>query len=329
MTSFAPVIDLSPYISGGAETFRVRTARAIDAAMSEYSAIQIIGHGIPSSVFEGLTGAMDDFFALDDSVKRSLTAAPAVNRGYTPPYTESLAMSLGIRPDTHDAFEAFNVGASTLDYPHARPTSPEYTPSIWPHLPGFQRSIDNYFNEAGRLTRDLIGILGESLGLGRGFLESVTDHSIDTMRLNKYVEPGASSVGMGAHTDYGITTVLWADALPGLEIAGRDGQWHSMVPQPGALIVLVGELLARLTNDKWLPTLHRVVPSPGRRSVTFFHDGNASATIAPIPSLIAPGETAAYPAVTVQQHIAAKLAGSRGGVPFAGAEHLLARLPRE
>ncbi len=66
---------------------------------------------------------------------------------------------------------------------------------------------------------------------------------------------------MGAHTDYGIVTVLWADPdIRGLQILDEEGAWHDVIPSPGALLVNLGDLLARWTNDRWISTLHRVLP---------------------------------------------------------------------
>ena len=133
------------------------------------------------------------------------------------------------------------------------------------------------------------------------------------------VEIAPAQLGMGAHTDYGIVTVLWADAVPGLEILRPDGSWYPVVPAPGALLINLGDLLARWSNDRWLSTMHRVVPprdSAGqltrRRSAAYFHDGNADAVITTLEPCLAADGTSSYGAVTVGEHLAQKLGGSRG-----------------
>ena len=67
---------------------------------------------------------------------------------------------------------------------------------------------------------------------------------------------------LGAHTDYGIVTVLYADPVPGLQIVGPDGRWHDVVPEPGALLINLGDITAQWTNDRWRSTIHRVAPPP-------------------------------------------------------------------
>jgi isopenicillin N synthase-like dioxygenase len=71
--------------------------------------------------------------------------------------------------------------------------------------------------------------------------------------------------------------------VPGLEIHGVDGEWHQVMPAAGALLVNLGDAIARWTNEEWISTMHRVaaprisealVP---RRSAAYFHDGNVDA----------------------------------------------------
>ncbi|MCW2729643.1 MAG: 2OG-Fe(II) oxygenase [Mycobacterium sp.] len=67
----------------------------------------------------------------------------------------------------------------------------------------------------------------------------------------------------------------------------------------------------------------RLVP---RRSAAFFHDGNIDATIAPLPTCVDDEHPALYEPVTVQEHLRAKLAGSRNRVLNLGADREAPRL---
>jgi isopenicillin N synthase-like dioxygenase len=113
--------------------------------------------------------------------------------------------------------------------------------------------------------------------------------------------------------------VLWADAVPGLEILRPDGTWHPVLPAPGALLINLGDLLARWSNDRWLSTMHRVVPPRDaqgrltrRRSAAYFHDGNAAAVISTLEPCLCADGSSSYGSVTVGEHLAQKLGGSRG-----------------
>lgn len=127
---------------------------------------------------------------------------------------------------------------------------------------------------------------------------------------------------MGAHTDYGVVTVLYADPVPGLEIVGPSGDWHPVTPERGALVLNLGDLLAEWTNDRWRSTIHRVVPPPAdetaqarRRSVAFFLDADYDATIECLPTCCDETVPPRYPPVRAGEHLIAKLMGPRTFVP--------------
>jgi isopenicillin N synthase-like dioxygenase len=321
-----PVIDITRFRMPYADvTVRAEVVREVDEAARTVGFMQITGHGIPADTLDKFTQAADAFFALDAVVKRKYCCPPGINRGYTPPRAESLANSLGLA-SAADLFEAINVGATTADYPDLDLPADVYAANVFPEeVPGFEAAVTEWFTAAGTVARTMVRIFGVALGGREDYFAPFTDHSVDVLRMNNYRLPGPGTVlepgqlGMGAHTDYGIVTVLWADPVPGLEILGADGAWHSVQPADGALLVNLGDAIARWSNDQWISTMHRVaaprvngvlVP---RRSAAYFHDGNFDAVIACLPSCVSEDNPARYEPVTVAEHLAAKLAGSRGG----------------
>jgi isopenicillin N synthase-like dioxygenase len=330
-TDFAvPIIDISAYVGAGSGNARRAVATALDDACRKIGFIQITGHGIPEHVLTDLAEAIDAFFQRPLDFKERYQAPPQINRGYSPPASESLSLSLGVEAESSDYFEAFNIGAATTDYPGLALPAEDYPDNIWPEqLPLFKRATWEYFIEARRVARTLTRIFADALDLPADFFERYTDHSIDVLRMNNYLlPPGAQApgpdrddpTGMGEHTDYGIVTVLWADAVPGLQVLSPDGQWQDVTPAAGALLVNLGDLTARWTNERWLSTLHRVKPPilegaiTRRRSAAFFHDGNVDAVISAIESCIPAGDVATYLPIAVGDHLRAKLDGSRGGI---------------
>jgi isopenicillin N synthase-like dioxygenase len=322
-----PAVDIGAWVGDGSPAERAAVTAAIDEACRSVGFIQILGHGIDRSVTDGLAAAMDSFFALPLEQKKRSIAPKGSNRGYTPPKAESLSLSLGVEAASrmNDFFEAFNVGTSASDHPELRLDPQEYAENLWPPVPGYREAVDAYFAEAARVARVLTGIFAAALQLEPGFFDRFTDHSIDVLRMNNYaLPPGTVDLdgdltGMGEHTDFGIVTVLWADQVKGLQVLGADGSWNDVSPVDDALLVNLGDLTARWTNERWMSTLHRVKPPiidgtiERRRSAAYFHDGNADATIAAIASCVPPGEDALYEPITVSAHIAQKLAGSRAG----------------
>ncbi len=337
-----PAIDISPYVQGGTAEERAAVAAAVDHACRTVGFMQIHGHGIPGPVTDGLAAAMDGFFALDLDAKKGYRTPPEINRGYSPPKSESLSLSLGVESATrmNDFFEAFNVGATAADYPQAAELSPiDYADNLWPDVPGFESQVWAYFGEAGRVARTMTRIFADALGLAPRFFDDRCDHSLDVLRMNNYALPPGTNVeldgdltGMGEHTDFGIVTVLWADRVKGLQVLDSEGRWHDVQPDEGAMLINLGDVTARLTNERWMSTLHRVKPPvvdgtiERRRSAAFFHDGNVDTVISTLPSCVDAEHPDLYEPVTVGEHISAKLAGSRAGVRNLAAERESARV---
>ncbi len=344
MTSFAvPTVDISSWVNGGDDP---AASQALDSACRTVGFVQILGHGVPAGAIGGLKRAMDAFFGQSLEVKKQFRAPSAdINRGYTAPKSESLSLSLGVESANrmNDFFEAFNVGAAVSDYPEAAGLDPVvYAENVWPgDGPGFdaeqfRTAVATYFDQARRVARTLTRMFAQALAVDAGVFATATSHSINVLRMNNYaLPPGTVDLdgdltGMGEHTDYGIVTVLWADQIPGLQVLGADARWHDVLPADGALLVNLGDITSRWTNEHYLSTLHRVKPPivngsiERRRSAAFFHDGNTDALISTIPSCVGDGEL--YPPITIGEHLAAKLAGSRAGVSNASAERESARV---
>lgn len=328
-----PVIDIGPYREIGDDDpqrakARAEVARQFDEAARTVGFMQITGHGIPLETWARLGRAIDDFFTLPLDVKKAYRTPPGINRGYSPPKSERLSLSLGVEKAErmNDFFEAFNVGLTAADYPHVELDPVAYAENVWPDgLEHFQGDVQAWLQHADVVARILIRVFEDALGLPSGHFDDMTDHSLNVLRMNNYALPEGARVdldgdliGMGEHTDFGIVTLLWADDVKGLQVLGSDGSWNDVSPLPGALLVNLGDVTARLTNEHWKSTLHRVKPPVidgsirRRRSAAYFFDGNVDAVIATLPGILEPGEAELYRPVTVGEHIEAKLRGSRG-----------------
>ena len=329
-----PVIDIAPYTAGGTARERETVARQVDAAAREVGFIQLTGHGIDPGTWDRLADALDAFFLRDLDVKKRTVTPPEINRGYSPPKSERLSLSLGVESATgmNDFFEAFNIGAQASDFagvPGLSLPAADYPENVWPTetdgaMADFRANLERWFTAAQHVAETLTIVFEDALDVPRGTITSLTDHSIDVLRtINYALDPGQTVeldgelTGMGEHTDYGIVTVLWADRVAGLQVLGEDGTWNDVLPEPDALLVNLGDVTARLTNDQWKSTLHRVRPPVvdgaimRRRSAAFFHDGNVDAVVGPLPGMVDDEHPARYEPMTVGEHVARKLGGSR------------------
>lgn len=327
-----PTIDLGKWLEGDSAA-RVQVARDFDIAAKDVGFLQIINHGLPASTLSAILDAADRFYALPDSEKALVSPeSKSVNRGYTAPNSECLALSLAVDsskpPPPPDTFEAFNVGPDAVDYGDeyfAKERHRFFHPNLWPeNLPGFREAVADYFEAANRVALVLTDLFAPALGLEKGYFEKLVDRSITTMRVINYESHGeGSSTGeqhtrsekaqrMSAHTDYGVVTVLYGDpGVTGLQIFANN-DWQDVVPDAGALLVNFGDMTAEMTNDRWRSTLHRVVPAPGRRrSIAFFLDANYDALIHPVRTCVGPERPALYPSFVAGEHLMAKVLGPR------------------
>lgn len=339
MDELVPIIDITQWRSTDSAA-RAAVAAQVDDACTEVGFLQIAGHSLPAETIDGLLSAMDQFFALPAESKLALVSpAPEINRGYAPVGAESLAYSLG-HDSPPDLFEAFNVGPDDIpidDPVYAAQLDGVFAGNIWPdraEADGFRRAVTAYFEAVRTQAHELTDIFAAALGLDDQFFQPFTTHSTDVLRLNHYLaaptnesasdsandsanDSGSAAprrLGMGAHTDYGILTVLLADDVPGLEVLAPSGEWTAVRPQPGNLLINLGDLLATWSNDRWRSSLHRVLPPPPggrRRSAAFFHDGNYDALVSCLPTCTSADNPPRYPPVTAGDHVKAKLLGPR------------------
>jgi len=84
------------------------------------------------------------------------------------------------------------------------------------------------------------------------------------------------AVRAGAHGDINLITLLMGASAGGLQVLGKDGKWIEAKPEEGTLVINVGDMLERHTNNKLRSTIHRVVNPPKdewdkpRFSIPFF-----------------------------------------------------------
>lgn len=301
-----PVVDLSRAL-GGTASQRLSTGQQIDEICQEVGFFAIAGHGVDLKLVEQLRQFSYDFFNLPLELK--LQVAPKNNepRGYRGLGFE--ALSAGNDQQTPpDIKEYFHFGRETW------PQDPYYTegegPSyfiqnVWPaQVDGWRDVASTYYQAMEQLTRELMQLSALGLGLPEMFFEDKIDRHITAMRINHYpaqsIPPKAGQLRAGAHTDYGLLTILNGENKPGgLEVLTRKGSWVAVETAPELFVVNIGDLLMRWTNDRWVSNTHRVVNPPGsgaseaRLSIAFFHHPNYDAVI----ECIDHDQPARYPSV--------------------------------
>ncbi len=309
-----PVIDLSRFIDGD-EDLRRAVGAEIDHACREVGFFTIVGHGVDPQVIERLRAAAWRFFGapLEDRLAVAMPE-PGYPYGYNRIEAEALNRSIGgVEPP--DLKETFNIGPIG---PPPRPlddmTDPDeravYAPNLWPRAVAELRpAAEEYYRTMAALSSTLMQAFAVALGLGPGAFERFIDEHGSALRLAHYPAVESAARGRfraGAHTDYGTLTILWTDGVPGLQVLSPSGSWIDVDAVDGGLIVNLGDLMQRWTNDRWRSTMHRVVltPDSGRRlSIPFFHNANWDASI---ECIVADGEAPRYAPTTAGRHLMEK-----------------------
>jgi isopenicillin N synthase-like dioxygenase len=323
-----PVIDIAAWRSSDPEA-KAAVVAAVGDACATYGFFQITGHGLPHDLVDAMLAVNDELFALPIEQKQTLHSPPEVNRGYSGLGAESLAYSLGVDAPP-DLFEAFNIGRDVVDEDDPAVAAERgrfLGPNVWPtEAESIRARLTAYFDAVADLASTLTRIFAAALDMPEEFFVERCQHPTEVLRIIRYErQPGSpdpveGQQRVGAHTDYGIVTVLYADPVAGLQIVGPDGDWWPVMPAEDGFVVNIGDLLAQWTNDRWRSTIHRVTPPPVgtegpalRRSAAFFLDGDYDTLVECLPSCCSTEEPARYPPVRAGEHLLQKLGGSRGG----------------
>ncbi len=161
-------------------------------------------------------------------------------------------------PDYKEVFDSGYVPSPL--HPYAAHSV--YAPNQWPDRPAdFERVIKNYYAAAMRVAMDVLRAIANALDLDRDYFTNKFSHPMALLRGNYYpARPdwaGDKDFGIAAHTDYGCVTLLATDGVGGLQAQSRDGQWVSVLAEPGEFIINFGEMLQMWTNGAVRVTPHR------------------------------------------------------------------------
>jgi len=304
MTSPAPIplVALDGDLDG--------VARAVRAACTTTGFLVIGGHGVAPELLAAMRAASYAFFDLPDAAKAACyLSTPMAARGYRPMGSENNARSLH-GGGTADLKEYFTIGKP---YGAEEPLAEHAVPNAWPAVDGFQAAWRRYFAAMEQLGDRLNTVFARSLAMPDAFFVERTRRHCSTLRAIHYpaleAVPEPGRLRSGEHTDFGGFTVLWSDAIAGLQIRDRNGAWVDVESPPDCFVVNIGDLLAQWTNDLYVSTLHRVVNGPGRRlSLVYFHHPDADTLVEAIPTCTGPDRPAQHAPVLAGDHRRRKVA---------------------
>lgn len=277
-----PIIDLAP-LAEGSQAGEARVGAAIHAACTGPGFFYVRNHGVPDAVIRGAAEAARRFFHLPAEVKRN-TRANMLHRGW---HAAGGAVMKGAKKP--DLKEFYSMGLDLpADHPAVLAGEKLRGPNQWPaELPELRPAMEAYFAAIGDTGARLLRAVAAGLGLDPGFF--APHYRLPLQRTQAIFYPpqppeDEDVFGLAAHTDFGCITLLWQDSSGGLEVRERQGgAWIPAPPIPGTLVVNVGDLLGRWSNDRFASTPHRVRNLSGheRMSIATFYDPDFAAPIDP------------------------------------------------
>ena len=316
-----PTIDIGPFSRGDASARRAIAAQVAQTC-GRTGFLIISGHRFPADPLERARRQLFAFFDLPGETKnRWHPTGPSKQRGYHGFATRALGNTLGEQspPDLRESVFLGPVDDHRSYYAGMPEATTSYAPNLIPdEPPGLEATLAALYREYERLALDMLRIFAAALELPENFFDGILARHFSILSCHHYpvlVEaPLPGQLRTGAHTDYGAMTILAAtDAEGGLEVRLPDGSWAGVRPRPGELVVNLGDLMARWTNERWASTLHRVVNPPlgmaqsRRLSIGMFVHPSYDQRIECVPTCLAAGEQPRYPAISAGEHIKRKI----------------------
>ncbi|MEL0636313.1 2-oxoglutarate and iron-dependent oxygenase domain-containing protein [Marinomonas sp. TI.3.20] len=290
-----PLIDLAK-LTHSNDSIRLEEVGALDKACREIGFFYLVNTGIPATLFNQLMSTAKRYFDQPDDVKRAIDIKNSPNhRGYGRIGEEQLD-----EVSHADWKETFDMA---LDLPVTHPLVAKYPkmygPNQNPSDPSAVEVLQDYYVAAFDVAKVVLTSMAQALSLEDDFFtRCFTDH-VTVLRMIHYPPRPQNDHdnGAGAHTDYGCVTLLLQDQIGGLQVKNRQGCWVDATPIENALVVNIGDLMQRWTNDEYVSTAHRVVsPLEGvhRYSFPFFVEPDYETNVVCVESCQSPDKPAKY-----------------------------------
>jgi isopenicillin N synthase-like dioxygenase len=303
-----PVVDLAQF-SGTAQQ-KAAFVSSLGKAYEDVGFVAVKNHGISDATIEGLYKNTTAFFSLPPETKRKYEIAGlAGQRGYT-----SFGKEHAKGSTAPDLKEFFQFGQIVDD---GDPIKSEYPDNVTvKELPAFNPIFSTAyrsFEQSGGLLLKAIAIY---LGLEETYFDPFIHNGNSILRAIHYPpitsEP-KSAIRAEQHEDINLITLLIGASADGLEILSKQDEWVPVTSLPEQIVVNVGDMLQRLTNNKLKSTTHRVV-NPAREkwgssrySIPFFLHPRSNMSLACLDGCIDKTHPKAYPDATAGEYLDERL----------------------
>lgn len=304
-----PVVDLSEFLSDDA-ALKAAFVQKLGKAYEEVGFVAVKNHGVPDDLIAHIYEYVQQFFSLPLEKKLQYEIPGlAGQRGYT-----SFGREHAKGSEAPDLKEFFQYGQNVEDND---PIKSEYPDNVKVHeVPGFNETLYQAYKNFQKSGTAMLQAIALYLGLDEHYFDNFVHNGNSILRCIHYppitVEP-KSAIRAEQHEDINLITLLVGASADGLEILTKQHEWVGVTSLPEQIVVNVGDMLQRLTNNKLRSTTHRVV-NPKREhwhtsrfSMPFFLHPKSNMSLACLESCIDDQHPKAYPDVTAGEYLDERL----------------------
>lgn len=304
-----PVVDVSKFTQGS-ESERAAFVDKLSKAFHEIGFVGIKNHGIPKLLIDSFYDASNQFFALPKDIKEQYNLkGMAGQRGYTSYGTEK---AKGAK--VADLKEFFQIGQEVTDDHPNKEAYPDNAHVA--EVPDFTSKGVELFKAFEKTGAHLLRAIAIHLQLGEEYFDKQIKDGISILRAIHYppiTEEPASAVRAEQHEDINLITLLVGASAGGLQLLNKKEEWQNIEPEEDEIVINVGDMLQRLTNNYMKSTTHRVVNPPReewhkpRLSIPFFLHPVSDMDLTCLPNCVDETHPANYEAITAGGYLDERL----------------------
>ena len=304
-----PSVDLSDFLADD-PTRKQKFIKEIGEAYEEIGFVALKGHFLSDELSTNLYEEVKRFFELPTEIKESYEIEGiGGQRGYTSFGKES---AKGKKEGDLKEFWHFGqevIGNETL--------KAEYPNNVLVNeVPNFNKVGMEAYKNLEKTAIYVLRALALYIGLDEFYFDNYVINGNSILRPIHYPpiqgEP-KGAVRAAAHGDINLITLLMGASASGLEVQNKQGKWIPVTALPEQLVINVGDMLERLTNNKLRSTIHRVVNPPreewgkSRYSIPFFTHPISEMSLNCLPECITETHPKVYDNITAGEFLNERL----------------------
>lgn len=270
--SSIPSVDLRDYTSGDPQR-KEKFIKEIGSAFENIGFVALSGHFLSDDLVKDLYDEVKKFFNLPQEIKDSYEIEGiGGQRGYT-----SFGKEHAKGRKEGDLKEFWHFGQFVEDDPTLEAEYPENV--TVKELPEFNKVGKETYKMLEKTAKYVLRALAIHLDLPETYFDEYIKNGNSILRPIHYPpitnEP-KNAVRAAAHGDINLITLLMGAHGRGLQVQNHKGEWVDAIATTDQLMINVGDMLSRLSNEKLKSTVHRVVNPPrelwstSRYSIPFF-----------------------------------------------------------